>query len=61
MPDAERTGTTRGLLSPGKKDRKIRVSADKLGEEGMALLMVVSLRGIHGQVPVLEGTGIIGR
>ena len=58
-PDQERTGTTRGLLSPGEKQRKIRISADKLGGEGMALLMVVSLRGIHGQVPVLEGTAVI--
>ena len=59
LPDQERTGTVRGLLSPGEKERKIRVSADKLGEEGTALVMVVSLRGLHGQVPVLEGTGVI--
>ena len=60
VPDQERTGTTRGLLSPGDKERKIRVSPEKLGEAGEALLLVVSLRGIHGQVPVLEGTAVIG-
>ena len=59
MPDQERTGTTRGLLSPGDKDRKIRLSPDRLGDEGEALLLVVSLRGIHGQVAVLEGTAVI--
>ena len=59
MPDRERTGTVRGLLSPGTKDRKIRISVENLGEEGEALLQVISLRGLHGQVPVLEGTWVI--
>ena len=59
MPDQERTGTVRGLLSPGIKDRKIRISAANLGEEGEALLQIISLRGLHGQVPVLEGTWVI--
>ncbi len=59
MPDRERTGTVRGRLSPGIKDRKIRISVSNLGEEGEALLQVISLRGIHGQVPVLEGTWVI--
>ena len=59
MPDRERTGTVRGLLSPGEKNRQIRVSAENLGPEGEALLQVISLRGLHGQVPVLEGTRII--
>ena len=61
MPDRERTGTVRGLLSPGEKDRQIRVSAENLGPEGEALLQVISLRGLHGQVPVLEGTRVITR
>lgn len=59
MPDRERTGTVRGLLSPGSKDRKIRISVENLGGEGEALLQVISLRGLHGQVPVLEGTWVI--
>lgn len=59
IPDQERTGTTRGLLSPGDKERMIRLSRDRLGEEGKALLLVVSLRGLHGQVAVLEGTAVI--
>ncbi len=58
-PDRERTGTVRGLLSPGDKERKIRISPGSLGEEGEALLQIISLRGIHGQVPVLEGTRVI--
>ena len=59
MPDRERTGTVRGLLSPGSKDRKIRISAENLGAEGEALLQIISLRGLHGQIPVLEGTWVI--
>ena len=59
LPDRERTGTARGLLAPGDKERKIRLSAESLGEEGMAVLQVISLRGLHSQVPVLEGTWVI--
>ncbi len=59
MPDRERTGTVRGLLSPGTKDRKIRISAGNLGGEGEALLQIISMKGPHGQVPVLEGTWVI--
>ena len=58
-PDRERTGTVRGLLSPGTKDRKIRITAENLGPEGEALLQIISLRGLHGQIPVLEGTRVI--
>ena len=58
-PDRERTGTVRGLLSPGTKDRKIRITASNLGAEGEALLQIISLRGLHGQIPVLEGTRVI--
>lgn len=59
MPDRERTGTVRGRLSPGTKDRKIRISASGLGGEGEALLQIISLRGPLGGVPVLEGTWVI--
>ena len=60
MPDKERSGTVRGRLSPGTKDRKIRISVSNLGGEGEALLQIISLRGLHSQVPVLEGTWVIG-
>ena len=56
LPDRERTGSTRGLLSPGEKNRSIRVSRDRLGESGKALLQVISLRGLRWQVPVPEAT-----
>ena len=59
MPDRERTGTVRGRLSPGIKDRKIRISASNLGGEGEALLQIISLRGPRGEIPVLEGTWVI--
>lgn len=56
LPDRERTGTTRGLLSPGDKNRKIRIPVSGFGEEGTVLLQIISLRGLHGQVPVLEAS-----
>ena len=59
IPDRERTGTVRGLLSPREKERKIRISPANTGDDGEALLQIISLRGIHGQVPVLEGTKVI--
>ena len=59
MPDRERTGTVRGLLSPGSKDRKIRISIPNLGEEGEVLLQVISLQGRQGLVPAVEGTQVI--
>ncbi len=61
IPDRERTGTVRGLLSPGEKERRIRISLTNTGDDGEALLQIISLRGIHGQVPVLEGTRVIRR
>ena len=60
LPDRERTGNVRGLLSPGEKERTIRVSREKLGEDGKALLIILSLRGLHYQVPVPEATRVLG-
>jgi len=60
LPDRERTGLVRGLMSPGEKERILRVSREKTGGTGRALLEVVSMRGIHRQVPVVEGTAVIG-
>ena len=59
LPDRERSGQRRGVLSPGEKDRTIRVSPEKLGKEGRALLQVVSFRGLYGQVPVPEAAWMI--
>ena len=60
LPDRERTGSTRGLLSPGEKTRSIRISRERLGDTGRALLQVISLRGLRWQVPVPEATAVIG-
>ncbi len=59
IPDRERTGQRRGVLSPGEKHRTIRVTAERLGESGKALLQLVSYRGLYGQVPVPEMTYVI--
>lgn len=59
IPDRERSGQKRGVMSPGEKDRSIRVSRERLGEDGKALLQIVSWRGLHGQIPVPEATYII--
>ena len=56
LPDRERSGQRRGVLSPGEKERTIRVSRDRLGGSGQALLQIVSFRGVHGQVPIPECT-----
>ena len=61
LPDRERSGQRRGVLSPGEKDRTIRVSPEKLGEKGRALLQIVSFRGLYGQVPVPEAAWIVNR
>ena len=45
LPDREKTGLIRGLLSPGEKDRKIRLSVQNLQEEGRALMQVITYSG----------------
>ena len=49
-----------GLLNPGEKTRTIRVGRERFGEGGKVLLQVISLRGIHRQIPVVEATIVIG-
>ena len=56
LPDREREGQKRGVMSPGEKNRSIRVSRERLGAGGKALLQIVSFRGVYGQVPVPEAT-----
>lgn len=45
LPDREKTGLVRGLLSPGEKTRSIRLNRNSLGEDGRALLQIISLQG----------------
>ena len=59
LPDRERSDNRRGVLSPGEKDRTIRISRERLGESGKALLQIVSFRGLYGQVPIPEATRVI--
>ena len=59
LPDRERQGMKRGVVSPGEKDRMVRIGRDSLGEAGCALLQIVSFRGIYGQVPVPECTFLV--
>ena len=45
LPDSEKSGLIRGLVSPGEKERKIRLSIENLGDDGRVLMQIVSLRG----------------
>ena len=58
MPDRERTGLIRGLVSPGEKERTIRLSKESLGEDGKALLQIISLQG-EEQRPAAEAGQVI--
>ena len=58
MPDREITGLVRGRLGPGEKHRTIRLNRASLGEDGRALLQIVSLRGEAG-VPWAEAGRVI--
>lgn len=59
LPDREKTGLIRGLLSPGEKERKIRLTAGSLGEDGRALLQIVSYVGDAMTPSVEAGTVIV--
>ena len=58
LPDREKTGLIRGLMSPGEKDRRIRLSVKSIGEDGRALMQIVSLRG-DGTTPAAEAGRVI--
>ena len=58
LPDREKTGLIRGLLSPGDKERKIRLSVNSLGEDGKALMQVISLQG-ENRTPAAEAGTVI--
>ena len=58
LPDKEKTGLIRGLLSPGEKERKIRLTAGSLGEDGKALLQIISYTG-SSLIPSVEAGTVI--
>lgn len=58
LPDREKTGLTRGLLSPGTKERKIRLSVKSLGAEGRALMQIISFRE-DGRTPAAEAGRVV--
>ena len=58
LPDREKTGLIRGLVSPGEKDRKIRLSVNSLGEDGRALMQIITLRG-EGMTPASEAGAVV--
>ena len=58
LPDREKTGLIRGLLNPGEKDRKIRLSVKSIGEDGRALMQIISLRG-EARTPAAEAGCVI--
>ena len=58
LPDKEKTGLIRGLLSPGEKERKIRLTAGNLGEDGKALLQIISYAG-DAMTPSIEAGTVI--
>ena len=58
LPDREKAGLIRGLLSPGEKERTIRLSVRSIGEDGRALMQMISLRG-EEQTPATEAGTLI--
>ena len=58
LPDKEKTGLIRGLVSPGEKERKIRLTVANLGEDGRALMQILTFSG-DAMTPSIEaGTEI---
>ncbi len=58
LPDREKTGLIRGLLSPGEKERRIRLSVRSIGQDGKALMQIISLQG-DGLTPASEAGTVI--
>ena len=58
LPDREKSGLIRGLLSPGEKERKIRLTTGSLGEDGKALLQIISYTG-NSLTPSVEAGTVI--
>lgn len=60
LPDREKTGLVRGLLSPGEKTRTIRLSQSSLAKSEKALLQIISLHG-DALTPAAEAGRVIRR
>ena len=58
LPDKEKTGLIRGLLSPGGKERKIRLTVGNIGEDGRALMQIVCFTG-DSLTPSIEAGTVI--
>ncbi len=58
LPDREKTGLIRGLMSPGEKERSIRLSRDSLAEGGKVLMQIVTLQG-ENLTPVAEAGRVV--
>ena len=58
LPDREKTGLIRGLVSPGEKERKIRLTPQSLGEDGRALMQIICYMG-DTLVPSTEAGTVI--
>lgn len=58
LGDRGKSGLIRGLVDPGAIGRNIRVSKESLGEDGRALMQIISLRG-DKTAPVAEGGQVI--
>ena len=58
LPDREKTGLIRGMVSPGEKERKIRLTVGNIGEDGRALMQIVTYSG-DGTTPSLEAGKVI--
>ena len=53
LPDREKTGLIRGLVSPGEKERTIRLSRQTFGDDGKVLMQIVTLQG-DSLTPIVE-------
>lgn len=58
LPDREKTGLIRGLVSPGEKERIIRLTVESIGEDGQALMQVITFRG-DNMTPSIEAGTVI--
>ena len=58
QPDPGKTGLIRGLVSPGKWKRTLSIPVKSFGEDGRALLQIITLHG-DNQIPAAEGGWVI--
>ena len=58
LPDREKTGLIRGLVKPGEKERKIRLTVQSIGEDARALMQIFTFSG-DAMVPSVEAGTVI--